>query len=335
MAVTASNSPYWRMIVFAMILGCLYLARLYDYLLFHFIAETFSIVIAVCVFLFAWNTHEFSENDYSLFLGIAFVGIAGVDLLHTLAYQGMNLFKGYDRDLPTQLWLIARALQAAALALAPFYLTRKLKLGAAWLAFPLLTAGLVAAAFGGVFPRCFVEGSGLTAFKKVSEWMIGGILLVAAGHLYRERAQLDRVIYGLLMAAMITMILAEGAFTLYTDVYGLANMVGHFLKIVAFYLIYKAIIECGLRRPYALLFRKLKRREEALTQALDEVKTLRGIVPICAACKKIRDDQGYWQQVDVYLHEHTEADFSHGICPECLSKLYPEYEEDPLETACG
>ncbi len=60
--------------------------------------------------------------------------------------------------------------------------------------------------------------------------------------------------------------------------------------------------------------------EEALQKAFDDIKTLRGILPICAWCKKIRDDDGYWNQVEVYLHNHTEAEFSHGICPDCTEK---------------
>ena len=64
---------------------------------------------------------------------------------------------------------------------------------------------------------------------------------------------------------------------------------------------------------------------EELQQALAEIKTLRGIVPICASCKKIRDDAGFWQQVEVYVRDHSEAEFSHGICPECMKKLYPEF----------
>ncbi len=59
-----------------------------------------------------------------------------------------------------------------------------------------------------------------------------------------------------------------------------------------------------------------------LREALGKISTLRGLLPICAACKKIRDDKGYWRQIEVYLSEHTEADFSHGICPECAKKLY-------------
>lgn len=65
-----------------------------------------------------------------------------------------------------------------------------------------------------------------------------------------------------------------------------------------------------------------------LTQALSEVKTLSGMLPICSSCKKIRDDKGYWNQIDSYLHDHSGAKFSHGICPECAKVLYPEYASD-------
>ncbi len=69
----------------------------------------------------------------------------------------------------------------------------------------------------------------------------------------------------------------------------------------------------------------LAAKVEELQKAFDQIKTLRGIVPICASCKKIRDDQGFWNKVEVYISEHTEAEFSHGMCPECMAKMYPEY----------
>jgi len=61
-----------------------------------------------------------------------------------------------------------------------------------------------------------------------------------------------------------------------------------------------------------------------LETALSEVDTLRGILPICSFCKKVRDDTGYWEKVEVYIHKHSQADFSHGICPECLVEHYPD-----------
>lgn len=63
-----------------------------------------------------------------------------------------------------------------------------------------------------------------------------------------------------------------------------------------------------------------------LKEALANIKVLKGLLPICCHCKKIRDDQGYWSQVEVYIHNHSEADFSHGICPDCVKELYPEEE---------
>lgn len=69
-----------------------------------------------------------------------------------------------------------------------------------------------------------------------------------------------------------------------------------------------------------------------LQNALAQVKTLTGLIPICSSCKKIRDDQGYWHQVEIYVREHTQAEFSHGICPDCLKKLYPEFADDILNS---
>ena len=70
-----------------------------------------------------------------------------------------------------------------------------------------------------------------------------------------------------------------------------------------------------------------------LQKAMTEVKRLKGILPICASCKKIRDDQGYWNEVEVYIRDHSEAEFSHGICPECRQKLYPEFDWKKNEIA--
>jgi phosphoserine phosphatase RsbU/P len=67
---------------------------------------------------------------------------------------------------------------------------------------------------------------------------------------------------------------------------------------------------------------------EELRKAISEIKTLRGMLPICARCKKIRDDKGYWNQIEVYIHNHTDAEFSHGLCPDCIKVLYPCLDKD-------
>jgi CheY-like chemotaxis protein len=76
------------------------------------------------------------------------------------------------------------------------------------------------------------------------------------------------------------------------------------------------------------LNRSLREKNAELEAALAKVNLLSGLLPICAGCKKIRDDQGYWGQVESYLEKHSEATFTHGLCPECVSKFFPESEDD-------
>jgi len=89
-------------------------------------------------------------------------------------------------------------------------------------------------------------------------------------------------------------------------------------------------------RNYQKLQQTGKEREKLITElqaALANVKKLSGMLPICASCKKIRDDEGYWNQIEAYIGKHSEATFSHGICPECARKLYPDIfkEDDSLK----
>ena len=94
----------------------------------------------------------------------------------------------------------------------------------------------------------------------------------------------------------------------------------------------------GITTHYLAVKEDITLRKEAETErekiiselkaALAEVKTLSGLIPICASCKKIRDDHGYWQQVESYIQKHSDAKFTHGLCPDCMIKLYPDYLTD-------
>ncbi|MBW1782955.1 MAG: hypothetical protein JRL30_19710 [Deltaproteobacteria bacterium] len=314
-----------------LILFGLYLTSLYSYLLFHFMAEIFSIVIGCGIFMLAWNSRPFLDNNYLLFIGVAFLFIAGIDMLHTLAYKGMGIFEGYNANLPTQLWMAARYMESLSLLVAPLLFRKRLIISLIFATYLTVTFILLTTIFyWHIFPDCFFEETGLTPFKKISEYIICFILIGAIALLYQKREEFEPSVFRLLTASIFITIAQELAFTFYVSVYGLSNLVGHFLKIVSFYLIYKAIIVTGLVKPYDLLFRNLKKSEETLREerdtlqkALNEIKVLRGILPICASCKKIRDDTGYWNQIESYIRDHSEADFSHGVCPECAKKLYP------------
>lgn len=92
---------------------------------------------------------------------------------------------------------------------------------------------------------------------------------------------------------------------------------------VEYQIVNRALEQEITERKRADLERELLVHE--LQQALSDVKTLRGLIPICANCKKIRDDQGYWKQIESYISEHSAAVFSHSICPQCMQKLYPDF----------
>ncbi len=72
----------------------------------------------------------------------------------------------------------------------------------------------------------------------------------------------------------------------------------------------------------------LKQERDNLLKAMQEIKTLSGLLPICSSCKKIRDDKGYWNQIESYISAHSKAEFSHSICPECSQRLYAEFNSD-------
>lgn len=331
----------------------LYFTTFINYLVFHTLAEVFSIVVGFSIFVIAWNSKKYIRNPYLLFVGIAYLFIAILDLLHTLAYKGMPLFTDYEYY-ANQLWICARYMESLTLLLAFFYLRHDKvpRANLVFIVYVVVTALLIASIFYWKnFPECFVEGSGLTLFKIISEYIICAILTVSILFLWRNKEKFETRIFWIILVSIIFTILSEVAFTLYTSNYGFLNLVGHYCKIVSFLLIYEAIIKTGIERPFELFFLDLERvnkglkneieiRKEteaekekligSLKQALEEIKTLQGLLPICMICKNIRDDAGYWNGIEHYFSKHSELKFSHGLCPDCAKKHYAEYfpEED-------
>lgn len=243
----------------------LYLTSLHSYLLFHSLVELFTIIVAGGIFVIAWNARGYINNNYLLFIAIASVFVAFIDLIHTLAYEGMGVFNTGTANLATQLWIAGRYLQSLSWLIAPFFLGRRLKPGLQAVAYSLVTALLLLSiSYWQVFPAAFVEGAGLTAFKVDSEYVISLIFLAAIALLLLNRQEFDVRVRRLVVISLVLNIAAEIAFTSYVSVYGGANLIGHLLRWIAFFILYKAIIETGLVQPYALLLRDLKGSDDQL-----------------------------------------------------------------------
>jgi len=309
-----------------LILFGLYLSSLYNYLLFHTLAEIFSIVVACGIFILAWNSRRILDNNYLLFVGISFLFIGALDLVHTLAYRGMNVFQGYETNLPTQLWIAARYMESLSLLIAPVFLVRRLRANLVLMAYALATFLVLGSVFyWHIFPTCFVEGVGLTPFKKISEYVISIILIGAITVLFQKRKEFDESVFRLLVASIAVTIAAELAFTFYIHAYGFSNMVGHYFKIISFYLIYKAIIETGLVKPYSLLFRNLKQGEEALRKEKDFTESL---IDTAQAIILLLDTKGRIVRFNRYLENLSGYNLEEVQGKDWFSTFLPEQNRD-------
>ena len=249
-----------------------YLSSLYSYLLFHSLIEIVTVAVAFTLFILTWNAREYLANGYLRLLGIGYGFIALIDLVHTLAYKGMAVFPGFGANLPTQLWIAARYLQAATLLVAPFLVERRVNDRAVLGVYAATVSVLVVMVFSGNFPDCFIEGKGLTTFKIGSEYLISGLLLISLYLFSRKRDHFGDKVYVLAAASIVCTVVSELSFTAYVSVYGFANLVGHFAKLAAFYLIYRAILVTGLKEPFDLIFRDLKQAEKALRNSQDTLE---------------------------------------------------------------
>jgi PAS domain S-box-containing protein len=247
----------------ATVFAMLVLSRDINYPLFHTLAEFYSIIVACCIFVISWNSRKLHENGFFIFLGVASISVAAVDLLHTLAYKGMTVLPGGGAPLATQLWIGGRYLQSVSAILAFFFLRRQLRDAPLVAGFVAFTGSLLASIFiWHVFPACYVEGAGLTPFKIYSEYVIIMMFALSLFILCRERESFDPRVARLIAASFVAFIAGELALTRYISVFGPANEIGHLFKIAGFYCLYRGVIVTGVSRPIDLLFRDLRESEE-------------------------------------------------------------------------
>ena len=207
----------------------------------------------------------------------------------------MGVFPGHGVNLPTQLWVEARYFESFSLVLAPIFLRRRVHSFVVLVICSLVTCLLLLSIFAWhIFPVCFREPSGLTRFKEVSEFIIIGILLISLIVLLRNNSWFDHRVLVWVSWAIVSTILSEIMFTFYAAPYDRANMIGHFLKLISFYLMYKALIETGLKQPHTLLYRRLKQHEMELQKVHDELEqsVRQRTLELSQTVEKLRDEVG-------------------------------------------
>ncbi|MHA2364549.1 MAG: MASE3 domain-containing protein [Candidatus Hodarchaeales archaeon] len=234
----------------------LFIISLHNYLLFHSFVEMFSIFVACGIFVVIWQDRHSDNNKFFLLIGIGYLFIGGFDFLHTLAYKGMGIFPetNVSANLATQLWIVTRYLESITLLIGIFIIglsthskirekiTPSMILGG----YIFISSLILLSIFTWkLFPVCYIDGEGLSNFKIISEYVIIGILVIVAVNYYLKRDYFDESVLFLLLVAVIFTIVAEFCFTLYLNVYGLPNLIGHYSKIISFYAIFKGIVQAN------------------------------------------------------------------------------------------
>jgi len=224
-----------------------------NFLLFHVLAELFAVIVAIIMSVVVWQMYPFTRNTFLMYLGSGYIWIAVLDTIHMLTYKGMNIFPVADGNTAIQFWIATRYLEAFLLITSPWFLTNKLNYKSIFAAFGLAAASIYYSIISGYFPLAFVEGYGLTDFKVISEYIIIAMLAFAIVLLWKKRSHVSLNIIKLVIASVVLTMCAEMAFTLYIDLYGISNIVGHLFKFISFWLIFIAMVRTTLHEPFSAM----------------------------------------------------------------------------------
>jgi len=264
----------------ATVIAGLYVISLYNYLLFHSLVEFFAVIIAFGIFMIAWNSRKFIDNNYLLLLGISYFFAGVFDIGHMLTSPGMTILAETGADLPGQFWIAGRYILGASLVAAPLSIGRNMRPSLMFLLYTAVSAVVIGSILGGVFSRSFVEIAGGTDLKTVNEYVIMVMFLGSVFTLLRHRKRFDPKVLKLIIGSIGCIVFSEMALTLYGDVYGIGNLTGHYFKLASCYLIYRAMIKTGLKEPYSIILRDLKQSEEKLLIEKNRAETYLNIAGI-------------------------------------------------------
>ena len=262
-----------HIIGFILLYPILYLFQSYNYLLFHSTVELISVIASVLVFVIVMNVWSYlDKNNFLSYIGIAFLFIGIVDFLHMLAYQNMQIFIGFDSNLPTQLWILARYIQVLSLLIATILIHSKKHINKTpiILGYSLILAVSLYMIFvKKVFPDCFVVGLGLTPFKIFSEYFFIFVLSITAVLVFRNKSFFSNDTAHLILISLMVQILSEFSFTTFADLFNFSNFLGHYLKVIWVVTFFKAVTATALLSPSQAIYLNLLESEAQLTNALD------------------------------------------------------------------
>ncbi len=252
-----------RFLMLAVILAAaaagLYFISVYNYTFFKALIELTSIVFGVSAFIITIGATYLSKNGFMILIATGIFTSSIFDFLHLLSFKGIEIFKGFDEILSSQLWVTARFIQVAVILAAVFIIKiilSKKCIAAISAIFSALFLCLVLVIFiFRMFPAIFI------AFIT---YIIPGLAVVAILLYTIKRQALGKRNYIFITVSLALLILSEISFIVTSDTYGIIAVAGHFFKLASFYFIFRFFIETNIKDPYIILFNNLKGTSEKL-----------------------------------------------------------------------
>lgn len=249
----------------------LYFVNANKYLLFHTFIELFSVIVCCCVFAISTFTYTKGKNAFSL-LGLGYLVVGIIDLLHAMSYQGMNVIDA-GGSYVTSLWICARFIEAMTILL--FLVQMKRSVMGFIPALSLYSLALFAVVLSVFvfknFPASVSDGQ-RTPFKIVSEALICLILATAFVLLRKKRPIANKRINRYFSASLVLILLSELCLIVYRDAFGVLNVASHALKALAYYFVYRSILLINVQEPLTIIFDELHKKELKITRLLKELE---------------------------------------------------------------
>lgn len=250
--------------------------------LFHFLIELGAIVIGIMSLVVAAVAIRYHQSSFHLVAASGLGWSALIDIFHVATYSGTLLLPADDLNLPTQLWLAARFLQAGSLLTALLLMTKPLKFSRVNLVMGIYCLLIATLIIYGQFPDALLEESGLTTFKISAEYLIILVFLVSATLMHAHRGKFRDETYRGVMAAVIAMTLSEVCFTQYASVFDLINGIGHIAKFAAYWFLFQALVHTTIESPFKSQFELnflLRERVKEL-KGLSDIATVRDVAKL-------------------------------------------------------
>lgn len=221
-------------------------------------------------------TSVIAGNEFYKFLGVSMLFVAFIEIFHMLTYKGMGVFPNITTNTPTQLWVLARYLEAFAFLLAPlFYRKKKISVNLVLLVFGIISVlGIISIFKWRIFPDCYIDGYGLTSFKRMSEYIIMAILVTAGFNFYSLKGKLDNRLVNLFFVSIVFSIASGFCFTLYFSVYAFSNALGHIFKALSSFILYLIFVYTAIREPAKTVFSEIENERSTFKEYLENMPAI-------------------------------------------------------------